>query len=259
MKKLKEFKTQFDQEGCLVIPEFFSDSELAVIFPIIERIHQKWLEINREDYLLHKMINSNYLTQKDYLDPAIPEQRTALFNFIGNSRLVDLVSCIIEDKISFLGAQIFFNPKDHSKAGYWHRDTQYTGLSIEDQKKAMLEEPVIHCHIPFIDDEAFELIPGSHKRWDNELEFNTRMNLKDHKNSDSLDQAINYKCRRGDLRLFSAHAIHRGINYGPTPERFIFDALFIIKSKSTKKYLNQKAMPERAELRWIDNAEIYEI
>jgi ectoine hydroxylase-related dioxygenase (phytanoyl-CoA dioxygenase family) len=166
-----QIKDIYENEGCVVIPEFFLENELKDIYPIILKVHQRWLEINKKEYLKYKMIYSNNLTIKDHFDSENSFDRINLFNFITSDKINSLVRTLIGNEAFFLGSQVFFNPKDHTKEGYWHRDTQYTGMAVEEQKKAILNEPVLHFHIPFIDDHHFELVPGSHKRWDSKEEF----------------------------------------------------------------------------------------
>ena len=230
-------RNTFSKEGSVVIPNFFSEEELSAIFPIISKAHEKWLELNRNQYLKNKMINSNNLTSVDLFSSDVPSKRKSLFSFISSDKMTSLVQGLIGEDAYFLGSQVFFNPKEHSKDGYWHRDMQYTGMSEDEQKKTMKEEPVVHFHIPFIDDHLFELIPGSHKKWDTEPEYEVRMNLNNKKNSDWLENAKNYDCKRGGIRIFPAHAIHRGKQYEKSPPRFVFDLLFAKKTeKSCKLY-----------------------
>lgn len=246
-------KRKYDNEGCIVIPDFFSESELVSIYPIIKMAHENWLKINHSEYLKNKMINSNYITFEDHFDDQNSVERKKLFSFIASNKMKDLVKTFVGKDAFFMGSQIFFNPKEHEKDGYWHRDTQYTGMSEDDQKNAMINEPVLHFHIPFIDDELFELVPGSHKRWDTKTEYDVRMNS----NSSALDHSQNYDCKRGGIRIFSAHAIHRGKEYRSSPERFVFDPLFALRTEKSVKYYNPKGMPDESMLEGIDNRELF--
>ncbi len=252
---MKESKIRdiFGTEGCVVIPSFFSEAELSAIYPIISKAHQRWLEINHKEYLKHKMINSNNLTLSDHFDCVDSQDRIDLFKFITSDKIQNLIETLIGKDAFFLGSQVFFNPKDHSKDGYWHRDTQYTGLSVEDQKKAIINEPVLHFHIPFIDDELFELVPGSHKRWDSEDEFEVRMKS----NNSPLLNSKSFDCKRGEVRVFSAHAIHRGKKYGVSPKRFVFDPLFALRTEKSSSFINPKAMPSTEILKQLPNRRLF--
>ena len=256
---IKNIKEIFNREGAVVITEFFTDKELNSIFPAIHNAHNKWLEINQEQYLKNKMINSNNLTCPEYYNSENCAEREKVFAFISSEKIAHLTQELIGMDAHFLGSQVFFNPKEHRKKGYWHKDGQYMERSVEEQKLSMKEEPVLHFHTPFNDDNLFELIPGSHLRWDTQIEFETRTNSNNRSNIDPLLNSKSYDCPRGGIRIFSAHAIHRGKEYGNNPKRFIFDPLFAKKTDKSVNYINPKAFPSKEILNKLENRYLFEI
>jgi ectoine hydroxylase-related dioxygenase (phytanoyl-CoA dioxygenase family) len=190
----------------------------------VERVYQQ------------KAINSAYLTRRSYLED---KEREVLFTSIVDSSLLNIVEHYIPAP-AFLNTQLFFDPYNPHQPNYWHRDIQY-GQSDEVQKKAITQGDIMpHFRIPIVDETGLELIPGSHKRWDTDNEYNTRMALHGRKPSDNLANAKAISLKRGDVLVFSAKMLHRG-KYGH--QRFAFDVLFANEQSSYLNSVSKDCLP----------------
>ena len=84
---------------------------------------------------------------------------------------MDVVDAVIPNNPAFMNTQLFFNPVNPQQKDFWHRDCQYD-YDVEDQMRVILETQVLHLRVPLFDEPGMEIIPGTHKRWDNEEEYN---------------------------------------------------------------------------------------
>lgn len=211
------YSEEFAENGYSLFRNFFSKDELTIVSKIVFDADRNWRE--RNDF--PENVNSAYLTSDRFLLGFIDRER--LFQFISDPRLVSIAKTLTKSKVFFLNTQLFFNPQSTLKKPYWHRDVQYLGVEEEKQKDIIKKDAVLHFRIPFRDDPGMEFIPGSHLRWDTELERNTRLEFNARRNFDELPGSVRVPHKPGDLLVFSAHLIHRGV-YGL--DRSSFDILY---------------------------------
>lgn len=237
------------KNGYFLYPNFFSSEELENIQNILLDANSNW----KTRFPDENSVNSAYLTSPDLC--TTESDRLLLFRFISSNKIVELAKSIIQEKTYFLNTQLFFNPKSPTKKNYWHRDLQYLGVSEEEQKNILKHTKVFHFRIPFYPDPGLEFIPGSHTRWDNEEEYEIRMEKNGRKNYENLPGSVLVPQNPGDLLVFSAHLIHRGIYGG---ERHSFDILYtnFPDKKSNSKIFHQ--FPEESILSKLKNPEIFE-
>lgn len=239
-------QNDFELNSYLYIPNFFTEEKLKQIEPILEKFHQQWLD-EFDQYFKEGLINSHSLTSSTYLTK---KERFQLFQFITAKKLIDIVTTIFPNKAKFLNTQLFFDPYNKEQKNYWHRDIQYTGLSIEEQKESIKTQNVVHFRIPLKKEEGIELIPGTHRQWDLPIEEETRLSINDRKSSDALERGKTISLNRGDLLLFSANSIHRGL-YGY--ERFSFDIIYCDDIPEFNAFIDPKNQPNKQELKLLDN------
>ncbi len=217
------------------------------------RIHQQWCKENSEFYQ-KQAINSAFLTS---CKNSSADDRKCLFEFIGSKELrAELFKVFPKGNACFLNTQLFFNPVNPSQKNYWHRDIQYTDLSLEEQKQIVefSVNNVVHFRIAIRDDPGLELIPGSNKRWDSDLEYNVRNELNGKSSSDELPGGIPISLNRGDLLVFSANMIHRGL-YGK--DRLALDILFCEPDPKILKFVDPDCYPKRGDLNSIENTSVF--
>ena len=58
------------------------------------------------------------------------------------------------------------------------------------------------------------LVPGSHARWDTDLERDVRLERSGHRSWEDLPSATMLALNPGDILIFSAHMLHRGTYEG---------------------------------------------
>ena len=175
------------------------------------------------------------------------EQRHILFQLISHSQLLKAVKQVIPAPL-FMGTQLFFDPVKPQQANYWHRDPQYH-LSVEQQKLALTGPEVLHVRIPLTADPGIEVIPGSHKNWDTEEELQVRLEKNGHKNSESLSNGVQIPLEVGDVLLFSANMIHRGL-YGQN--RLALDILYCERAPELIEFIQVNHQPSAVMLAKLD-------
>lgn len=241
-------------QGFLILRDVFRPSELDKVQNILSRYHEEWKVKNKEFYE-ERAINSAYLTHKDHM----PEKdRFSLFSFISNARLISIVQNLIPTPC-FLNTQLFFDPFNHKQANYWHRDIQY-GLSEVEQQSLLKSkrhdgELMPHFRIPLRDENGIELIPGSHRRWDTDTEFNVRTESDGARCSDALPDSKVMSLQRGDLLIFSAMMLHRGLYGG---NRMALDVLYADPASKYLRDTDPSCLPEPVLMDRLDDASIFE-
>ncbi len=87
-------------------------------------------------------INSHSITSGEFINE---QERLALFSFYhSGKKLKNILNSIFPEKAVFLNTQLFFDPFNPLQQNYWHRDIQYTGLSIDDQKRSYPEPKMLY-------------------------------------------------------------------------------------------------------------------
>lgn len=239
----------YSESGYLLIRNFLNANEILVLHEVLAEFHCLWQKENASFYL-NSAVNSAYLTDRKHLNKT---QRLVLLNFIGSTKIKQLVDELIPHQPCFLNTQLFFNPANMNQNNYWHRDPQYH-LSIEEQKAALSRTEVIHFRLPMFDEPGIELVPGTHKRWDSNEEQNVRLEENGHTNNEALSQGKVIKLAAGDLLIFSANIIHRGI-YGL--DRLALDILFCQPDPDVIQFVSQDSLPSENELQKIENPDIF--
>jgi hypothetical protein len=178
------------------------------------------------------------------------------FQMLASDKLTKRLDGIFGDGLYFHNTQLFFNPLENGKLPYWHRDMQYSPIDdavLKNEQQRMLP---LHVRIPLIREQGIELIPGTHKRWDNEQEKNVRLELNGHKNSEELPDAVLIDLVPGDILIFSAQMLHRG-NYHLNTSRKALDLCIGKEHPLTSTYLDASNLPTIGELVQIENNHWY--
>lgn len=247
---MDNYREQYAQQGYFLVPHLFNNQELIPVKEVLQHFHQAWLQDNSEFY--HQgAVNSAYLTSGKYLEAS---QRLVLFQFIACDKLAALIESVFDDQVMFVGSQLFFNPANPEQKNYWHRDPQYH-LSLDEQKAALTAGEALHFRVALEDEPGLELVPGTHRRWDSTEELATRMELEGKTNSDPLESGHVVPIQAGDLLVFSANMIHRGL-YGK--ERLAFDILFGECRPEFAEFIPPDCLPDAALAPHIDNYPLFE-
>lgn len=240
----------FEKNGFVIVKDAFKKTELTELYDVISKFHHAWVSDNA-DFYYKRAINSAYLTGSKYLND---QDRLLLFNYISSQPILDVLQTIIPDSPAFMNSQLFFNPVNPDQKNYWHRDIQYNEYSIEYQKAAIASDIVVHFRIPLKPEPGLEVVPGSHKRWDTYEEFDIRLEQNGRRSFDAIQTGKILTVDPGDMLMFSANIIHRGI-YGM--DRFIFDVLFCESKPELLKFCDSDCYPGSSILPELINPEVF--
>ena len=241
---------EYEKNGYLIVRRFFKEYELQELRAVVREFHESWKQKNAAFYS-EKAVNSSGLTGKEHLKES---NRELLFKFIGSPKLMDIVTLIMSNRPTFMNTQLFFNPVNKAQNNYWHRDSQYH-LSIKEQKQALVGPDVIHFRIPLANEPGIELVPGTHKRWDTKQELDVRLERNDRKNHEDLSTGVKIELGVGDLLVFSANMIHRGL-YGM--QRLALDILFCDPDPSLLKFFDENYLPSQKTMKTLENADAFD-
>ncbi|NRA85168.1 MAG: phytanoyl-CoA dioxygenase family protein [Gammaproteobacteria bacterium] len=241
--------SNYDEQGYLVIRNFFSAAEISSLRKVILKFHDLWKRDNAEFYQ-EEAFNSSLITGTKYL---AFNDRIELFNFIGSNKIINVIESVMPANPSFMNTQLFFDPQNREQNNFWHRDCQYD-YDEEDQKKVIDQTQVLHLRVPLFDEPGMELVPGSHKRWDNDEELNVRLEKKQRASSESLSTGKEIKLAAGDLLLFSADMIHRGL-YGL--DRLALDILVFESAAVYADYVDDDCLPDISMLDQMEDSTLF--
>ncbi len=231
---------QYSQNGYLHLSQFFTESDLADIETLLRQFHAAWMMDNQEVYQ-RGAINSHSITSGEYVQR---EDVLRLFEFITQAKLRSIIEPLFPHPPKFLNTQLFFDPRTSQQRNYWHRDVQYTGLGIAEQQAILGSQTILHCRIPLTAEHGIELVPGSHRAWDTNEEYAVRMQLDGKTSSDALSSGRIIPLEKGDVLMFSANMIHRGL-YGKN--RFAFDIIYCDNSPDFLSFRDSRNLPTEEE------------
>ena len=231
----------YQQQGFLHLPGFYRPHELADLNTVLLKHHQAWL-IQHQAAYQNGLINSHSLSA----DPALSEEdKTVLFQTIAAPALLAQLASIFPQAPRFLNTQLFFDPYHSNQRNYWHRDVQYTGLNEAAQRNVILQQNVVHCRIAMRPELGIELIAGSHQRWDSDQEYAVRMGKPPYRPHDDLPHTTHVPLQTGDVLLFSANMLHRGL-YGQN--RLAFDIIYCDDHPDLLAHRSDHTLPNAAQL-----------
>ncbi|MBL4900549.1 MAG: phytanoyl-CoA dioxygenase family protein [Colwellia sp.] len=244
-----QLNSNYDDEGYFVIRDYFSTSEISSLREVILKFHQLWKKDN-EKFYQEEAFNSSLITGSQYL---AYDDRVKLFNFISSKKIMNIVDSVIPVNPAFMNTQLFFNPVNPQQKDFWHRDCQYDH-DVEVQKQVIHDTQVLHLRVPLFDELGMELVPGTHKRWDSDEEYNVRQEEKGRVSSENLSTGKIINLAAGDLLVFSADMIHRGL-YGL--DRLALDILIFDSAADFVDYVDDDCLPEIAMLDNIDDPRLF--
>jgi ectoine hydroxylase-related dioxygenase (phytanoyl-CoA dioxygenase family) len=233
--KLSQLTSHYDEQGYFVLRNYFTEFEISSLRNVILKFHELWKQ-DHEEFYREEAFNSSLITGSQYL---ADDDRVKLFNFISSKKIMDVVESVIPTNPAFMNTQLFFNPVNAQQKDFWHRDCQYDH-DVEGQKKAIQETQVLHLRVPLFDELGMELVPQTHKRWDTDEEFNVRQEEKGRVSSENLTTGKKIKLAAGDLLVFSADMIHRGL-YGL--DRLALDILVFDPLADFIDYVDDDCLP----------------
>ncbi|ASP49762.1 phytanoyl-CoA dioxygenase family protein [Cognaticolwellia beringensis] len=248
-------RKQYDDMGYVVIRDFLSDIEILAISKHVNSIFESWMCSNKTEIFEHKLVNMHSLTQQVFFEDT-PEKRVDFFNSISPVKLTNLLESMFGSEIYFHNTQLFFNPLNSKRLPYWHRDMQYSPISDDIQKAEQKNMVSLHIRIPLVKEKGVEIIPGTHKRWDTDLERDVRFELNGHQNNEELPNAILIELDVGDILIFSSQMIHRG-NYELNDSRKALDLCVGQYHHLSFNFFDKQVLPTEKEIELIKNNQWY--
>ena len=242
---------EYEDQGYFILRNFFNSQEIAHLTALIDPIFLQWRDGKEAHIFEHKLLNMHSLTHAGYFEQS-QTRRLALFNAILPTKLTQYLDALFGEGLYFHNTQLFFNPINKARLPYWHRDMQYSPIADELQASELLNMLSLHVRIPLLDETGVELIPGSHKRWDTELERKVRFELDEHENSETLADSKLIELSQGDLLIFNAQMLHRG-NYALNHERKALDLCIGKPHPLSIEFLDKSVLPTSQELTQLDN------
>ena len=248
-------KDAYDRDGYVVARGLLRAGDIERLRKIVDRVHARWLDENRADFEKRGLVNMHSLTSPRYFEGR-DEERLAFFRAILPERLTALVDGLFGDGVYFHNTQLFFNPFEGRRLPYWHRDMQYTDIAEAVLEREQRDIVSLHLRIPLTPEKGIELVPGSHGRWDTELERNVRLELNGHRNSEDLPGAVLLDLEPGDVLIFSAQMLHRG-NYRLNESRLALDLCVGKAHPLLVEFLDESVLPDAGEIARIENNRWY--
>ncbi|TEW50176.1 phytanoyl-CoA dioxygenase family protein [Psychromonas algicola] len=251
-KNNEQWKNDYEDQGYFVLRNYFKPKQMDALRKVISTFHENWKSDNKQFYQ-EEAFNSSLITGSQYLNSL---DRIKLFNFISSNEIMQVVDSLIPNQPAFMNTQLFFDPYNAEQTNFWHRDCQYD-YGIEDQKKIIQDTQVVHFRVPLFDEPGMELVPGSHKRWDNQEEYEVRQEENNRVSSEALSTGKEIQLNAGDLLVFSADMIHRGL-YGL--DRLAFDILIFDSTGSGSiyaDYVDSDCLPDKSQLEVIANPRLF--
>lgn len=221
----KSLAQEWDSKGYTVVRQLFDPAFVSDLRAICDDALRQWLAEARDYQEAANNTNMAYLTEPRYFVNQ-PDNLTLLLETIAHERIFTVLDLLDYDHLLFHNTQYFFNPATQTRAGNWHRDSQFDAPDEEIEWSRINSALGIHAHIALLHDENLEIVPGSHTRRDtpDEADIRHRRNGKS-ANDDAMPNAIRIHLDAGDACFFSAWGIHRG-NYIADIPRRTFDVIY---------------------------------
>ena len=248
---------RYQKNGYVILRDFYSKTEIAALGSHVDRIYNKWASENDAEIYNKMLVNMHSLTSPEHFEDA-SQERVRFFEAIASVTLTALLADMFGPGIYFHNTQLFFNPLNSARLPYWHRDMQYSSIDESIQRAELHNMLSLHVRIPLIREKGIEVVTGSHNRWDTDLERDVRLELNNHKNSESLPNTVLVDLAPGDILIFSAQMIHRG-NYALSPIRKALDICVGKYHPLTSDSLDERVLPEEEELADITNKQWYKL
>lgn len=250
-------KDQYEALGYTILTGLFNRTDISFIDKHVDPVYRKWAQDNSTEIYRNMLVNMHSLTLPEHFQDD-PDQRVELFKAIAPSTLTEAIEHIFGPGIHFHNTQLFFNPTNTERLPYWHRDMQYSSIKDDVQRDELAKMLALHIRIPLVKERGVELVPGTHRRWDTELERNVRFELNGSKNSDPLPNSELIDLAPGDVLIFHAQMIHRG-NYELNPTRKALDLCVGKYHPLAAGFLDERVLPTKAELSTIENSQWYDL
>jgi hypothetical protein len=220
--------SQWQEQGYLVLQNALPAAQVARLYEVCEAAFATyreigtaagepfgfcygpagWIQLHLNHPRYHRSINGS-----------LP----SLLDAIADPLAMATVRTIFGEAPLFMQANYYSDPPGETRIGDWHRDCQFFSNGDEEVERAMVRDEAeppreLHMHIPLLPTAASELVPGSHRRWDDDAESHIRRH---DPRSDAMPNARRLQLEPGDIAFFHVNALHRGLYIQGVPRRTI--------------------------------------
>jgi ectoine hydroxylase-related dioxygenase (phytanoyl-CoA dioxygenase family) len=204
------------EHGYVVIPRLFSPERVGRLRPICERILAQW---RARDPQSGQAAATHATVMRHLNHPAYfrdhPADFPPLMDAIADPAVLAIARSLFQDEPVFRCTSLWMNPATDGRDGNWHRDSQFTVASEEEERVTLSQQGAraqsAQIQIALAPSDDVEIVPGSHLRWDTDGEYAIRR-ADNQKNSQSnlMPGAVRMALRPGDGLMFNSYALHRG-------------------------------------------------
>jgi ectoine hydroxylase-related dioxygenase (phytanoyl-CoA dioxygenase family) len=212
-------------EGYCLIPQFLSRDAISRYRRIADRVYEQWWSTTFGAGQRAKASNMASLTEPPYWGDH-PQELTDLLELIAHPQILGLLTAWYGQPPLFHNTQYFIEQRDDAWDGEWHRDTQFLAAEAELERARMQAGTGVHVRFAFEADSCFQIVPGSHARWDTPDEWAIRRHSDPQVRSGDMPGARTIAMQPGDMLIFQAWSVHRG-RYAPLPPRRTLDIIYM--------------------------------
>jgi len=208
---------QWQEEGYVVVRGLFDSDTTARLRDICFDVLKQWRVCNSENGEPGGGPESTvmrHLNHPRYFD-GHPDELCALMHAIAKPNVLDLGRTILQGEPLFRCTSLFFNPQENSRDGNWHRDTQFRSQSDDEEREKIFSQvdfgKSVQLQVALVESDDVEFVPGSHLRWDTDVEYDIRKADEGKNNkSNAMPDAIRVDIQPGDAVGFNPAGLHRG-------------------------------------------------
>ncbi len=212
---MNDLNRKWTSEGYIIVRGLIDRERIERTRVLCEDVLQQWYRRDPETgapglangTTMFNVIRPEYFRQH-------PERLAEILELTADRRALDVASAIFGEEPLFRSTSLWFNPKETSRDGNWHRDSQFTTKSDEEEKQFLFggsRSNGVQLQVALVPSEDSEVVPGSHLRWDTDEEYRIRKGDGGKNNtSNAMPGAVRASLQPGDAVAFNPLTLHRG-------------------------------------------------
>ena len=210
--------SHWKKHGYIVVRRMFSPARTAALEAVCEQVLRQWRRKNPETGQPGggpEATVMRHLVHAGYDDAAGAAGRRALLEAVADPKMLTASRAVLGQEPLFRATSLFMNPLQNSRAGNWHRDSQFHWPD-EGEERRMLSsnsrlQSALQLQVALSPSSDVEVVPGSHLRWDTPEEYAIRRADGGKNNrADGMPGAVRLSLEPGDALAFNPCALHRG-------------------------------------------------
>jgi hypothetical protein len=220
-----EIRRTWDAVGAVILRGLLSQEDVAHLRRICDPIIGFFYAEHGGRGNLGKGISIQYLTEPRYY-----KQRRSnlveLLEFIADPRALHVMSALGDGQVFFHNTQYFVEQATENWDGIWHRDSQFEAPDPAQERTRIQRSTGVHFKFALEQDDWFEYVPGSHRRWDTAAELAIRRSPDPgRRNAPDMPGRERAVLAPGDAMVSHSFMIHRA-RYRTQPIRRTLDIVY---------------------------------